>query len=285
MNKNGWESFYANLGSAVSGSGANKSFRLTLHFRAPIIGPDTEPFDTYRARPQHIRIPRIGGESDDVVVQQLKTAIWLPNDYALVGQPDKFVRGYESWLANSWPLRLIRRSGHKQLDQWIGTKNTGLVDFPREGHSYIYTSLGRTDDITVTWWDMPFWVWIISGAIFLIGFVLRKTPWENKLTIILIVAFIGVLYALRDQETVMQSLYAGSYGIVAVLILWIIYALRGRLNSPAAGTSGSSGGTTPPPPPPRAPEPPRKPVPAAAIAVSPPPGAVDQMNKLMGGGK
>ncbi len=277
VNTDGWESFYVNLGTAVSGSGANKAFRLTLHFRKAVTGPQTEPFADANGGRLLIRIPRIGENTDKVVVQQLKTAVWVPRDFALVGQPDKFVRDYESWIANSWPLRLVRRSGRERLDDWIGSKNTGMVDFPREGHSYVYTSLGSTDRLSVRWWNMPFSVWVISGAIFLVGFVLRKTPWENKLTVVLIVAFVAVLYALRDQETVMQALYAGSYGIVAVLILWIIYSLRGRLNAPPP--TGSSE-TTPPPTPP-----PTEPVPSTAVAVSPPPGAIDSMTKMMGGDK
>ena len=284
VNTNGWESFYANFGTAVSGAGANKSFVLTIQFRAAIAGADSEPFSDYRGS-QRIRIPRIGGEGSAVVVQELRTAVWVPKDYALVGQPDKFARNYESWFANSWPLRLVRDSGRRQLDDWIGSKNSGMVDFPRKGHSYIYTSMGRTDDLNVQWWNMPFSVWVISGAIFLVGFVLRKTPWENKLTFILIVAFVAVLYALKDQETVMQSLFAGSYGLMAVLILWTIYALRRPADSSPTKPGGSSRGSSPPPPDsdPTPPTPKPGPTPAAAIAVSPPPGAIDSMNKMMGG--
>ncbi|MFK7821820.1 MAG: hypothetical protein AB8G99_24185, partial [Planctomycetaceae bacterium] len=277
VNTNGWESFYANFGTAVSGAGANQSFLLAIQFRASVAGTDEEPFNDYRGS-QLIRIPRIGGEEASVVVQELRTAVWVPKDYALVGQPAKFTRNHESWLANSWPLRLVRTDGRKQLDEWVGSKSSGMVDFPRKGHSYVYTSMGRTDELNVRWWNMPFSVWIISGAIFLIGFVLRKTPWENKLTFILIFAFVAVLYALQDQETVMQSLYAGAYGIVAVLILWTIYALR-RPDK----TDAPSGGSPPPPPSdPTPPQPEPTPVPAAAVAVSQPPGVVDSTNKKMG---
>lgn len=275
LNTDGWESFYANLGTAISGTGANKAFRLTLHFRAAVTGPDTHPFEDYRGS-QRIRIPKIGEDGGNVVVQQLRTAVWIPKDYALVGQPARYVREYESWIANSWPLRLVRRSGKQRLDEWIGSSNAGMVDFPRKGHSYVYSSLGRADDLTVRWWNMPFSVWVISGAIFLVGFVVRKTPWENKLTILLLAAFVAVLYALIDRETVMQSLYAGSYGIITVLILWIIYGLRGHLNAPP----GSSGTTAAPPPTDPNPTPTAG---AASVAVSPPPGAIESVKKMMGG--
>ena len=273
-----WESFYANLGTAVSGSGANKSFTLTLHFRAAVADEGFDPFEGYGGS-QTIRIPRVGGEDDAVVTQQLRTAIWVPKDYALIGQPDKFVRDYESWLANSWPLRVFRRSGRKELDSWIGSEQSGMVDFPRKGHSYVYSSMGQVDRLTVRWWNMPFNVWIISGSIFLVGFVLRRTPWENKLTVVLIVAFVAVLYSLKDQETVMQSLYAGAYGLIAVLILWVIYALR----RPEGTGSTGSGSSPPPPSDPPPPEPAPTPVPASAVAVSPPPGSMDSVKKMMGG--
>ncbi len=225
--RDGWQSFYANIGTALSGSHDNTSFTLTLHFRAPVTPRGSEPFAEYRGN-QQLRLPRVGGDSKSVVTQELKVAVWVPTDYALVGHPQKFVREYESFFATAWPVRLVRKSGHEDLDQWLGDKNAGLVDFPREGHSYVYSSLGKSDVITVRWWDMRFTVWVISGAIFLIGFVLRKTPWENKLTIVLLAAFVGVLYALIDRETVMQSAWAGMYGLVAVALLWLIYAFPNR---------------------------------------------------------
>jgi len=257
-----WDAFYVNLGSSGSGSGAN-TFRLSLQFRAPLPDQRSDPFDAYGGT-QRMQLPRVGGGDSEVVVRQLRTALWVPKQFALIGQPANFVRQYESAFANSWPLRLSRASGSEQLDSWIGGNSTGAVDFPREGHSYVYSSLGAAQEITVRWWNMPFSVWIISGAVFLIGLVLRNTAWENKLTIVLIAALAAVLYALLDRETVMQSAFAASYGLLAVLILWTIYGLRNTVKSdePAAG------GSSPPPP---ASEPPSPPSPPDAPVEPPPP--------------
>lgn len=276
---NEWDSFFANVGTAISGGAADQAFLLTLHFRAGVPNADPDPFEGYRGS-QRLVLPRIGGASSGVVVQQLRTVIWVPRDFALIGHPEQFVRENESVFDNAWPLRLTRPDGAAQLESWLNHPAAGVTDFPREGHSYVYASLGSPEDITVRWWNMPFSVWVISGAVFLIGFVLRKTPWENKLTVLLVTAFASVLYGLEDLETVMQSLYAGVYGLIAVAILWVLYAV-GRSKPPAAQPpdSPSQNGSNEPPAPPS----PQPPPPAPAVV--PPPGAIDAAKKMAQGGQ
>ena len=156
-----------------------------------------------------------------------------------------------------------------------------IRDSPRDGHGYLYSSLGARKSVDLTWWDLPKWIWGVSGIVFLVGFVLRRTSWENKLTMTLLAAFLLAMYALVDREMAVHILAAAIYGMVAVAALWLISGLLGWARNwtttappdPFVSLSGT-GETT---------------ATTSGIAgmapVVPPPGVFEEVERMMKGGK
>jgi hypothetical protein len=107
------------------------------------------------------------------------------------------------------------------------------------------------------WWHLPFYTWIVSGALVLIAVVLRNTSWENKLTLILLGGFLAAVYALRDADLVAHGIGVASYGLVVMAALWLVQALFRRTDR-----GGASGGGSPPNP---------------TAPVIPPPGVFDSV--------
>ena len=59
-----------------------------------------------------------------------------------------------------------------------------------------------------------------------IAIILAYTSWENRLSIILLVAFATAMYALYDPDQVLNGLSAARWGILAMLVYWFIHALN-----------------------------------------------------------
>ena len=143
----------------------------------------------------------------------------------------------------------VSRLEQFNLDQWIGQQTDGLVDFPQEGRGHLYTALGAEDSIEVDWWDLEFLVWVLSGSLLVVGWILRTTSWENKLTVILLLGFAAGLYALADMDVVIQALIAARFGLTAALLIWLIHGLFGQRSVVAAPVrSGQPAPAVVPPP-------------------------------------
>ena len=220
----GWAAFFVNVARNKT---ADQPFFLTLQFRARIVPDADRPFAGNGGR-QLLRLPRIGnGTAGAVALQQLRVAIWTPEDYALVGSPQGFnLTNLPRWGGLMAGLQTSRLDQF-DLDRWVGQQTDGLVDFPQEGRGHLYTALGASDSIEVDWWDLEFLVWVLSGSLLLVGWILRTTSWENKLTIMLLFGFAAGLYALADMDVVVQALIAARFGLTAALLIWLIHGLFG----------------------------------------------------------
>jgi hypothetical protein len=202
----GWESYFVNI--ARPGN-SDQPFSLTLQFQLSL-----SAFEANAGSIQ-LKMPRIGGSGAvGVALQQLRVAVWLPDEFALVGTPDKFVR----------------EKGHVNLEEWIGTSASGLFDFPTEGRQYIYSSLGDAERLGVGWWRIRFVTWVVSGALVIVALVLRKTSWENKLSIVVVGAFVLAVIGTSDLDRVQQILLVAQYGLIALLAIWLVHALAGGRN-------------------------------------------------------
>ncbi len=223
---NGWELRYVNVARTKN---SNEEFWLTFHLRTK-----TTAFAS-SAGLLNLQFPRIGNHHNgNVVQQQLRTVIWMPDDITLIRRSSRFSRD-----------ELIRHRLPKQvnavLEEWIGGGAGGMVEFPSQGKPYAFSTLGAKDSVQFSWWNTVFYTWFISGTLVVVGFVLRRTSWENKLGILLLVAFVAALYALKDVETVMQTFKAAQYGLIVMLGIWMIHALFGRRLQPAvAGVATSA---------------------------------------------
>ena len=176
-----------------------------------------------------LAFPRLGGVAQQghaaVAVQQLRTAVWVPKEFALVGTPKDFTPEQPTHfelLAGA----VGSATSTSQLDSWFGDTSSGLFAFTPAGRAYVYSRLGTSDGIDVSYWRTSKVTWWISGTLFVIAVVLARTSWENRLTILLSVAFVGALYALQDEDKVLNGLAAARWGILAMLAYWFIHALN-----------------------------------------------------------
>lgn len=215
----GWTSYFVSVARTKS---SDEPFTLSILFRHRF---DPVPFKNAGGK-LLARLPVIGGDGNaGVAVQQLHTKIWVPPEYSLIGTPKNFS------VQTRTPLRemLLGRSsttfGEPNLDAWIGHDTGGIFDFPTEGKWFQYMNLGGSKQIDVGWWHLPFYTWVVGGALVLIALILRNTSWENKLTLIVIGLFAACAYALKDQDLILHGVQVAAYGLAAMLAIWLIHGL------------------------------------------------------------
>lgn len=222
-----WDAYFIDVSR---GTQSDDEFLLTLRFRLD----EADPLEGAGGR-LRIDLPRIGGERvGTVVVQQSRLTVWVPDDFALVNAPEGLTSRTRIFPRGWWfgPLETsVSGSGSyhsaiaKDNDQWISDTAGGGSGFPTEGHAYLYAGVGLPAAPSMVWWNMPFYTWIISGALVLIALVLRNTGWENKLGIVVLVAVAAALFAQWDAPVVAHALFAARYGIAALAALWIVHGL------------------------------------------------------------
>jgi hypothetical protein len=185
-----------------------------------------------------LAFPRLGGVAQQghaaVAVQQLRVAVWVPKEFAIVGTPKDFTAELPTWL-DLFAGAVGSTSSTSQLESWFGDTSSGLFAFTPAGKAYVYSRLGTGDGIEVSYWRTSRFTWWISGTLFVIGFVLAYTSWENRLTIVLLVLFASAMYALQDEDLVLNALAAARWGILAILGFWFIHALN-RPKQPVPAT-------------------------------------------------
>ncbi len=245
-----WDSFFVNVARSKK---SDELFWLTIQFRAPV-----QEFGGNGGRVD-LRLPKIGDKQQkSVVVGQLRTAVWVPDEFALVGTPTHFVRELPTRMAGLLGGGMVQYADTNDLEQWIELPSTGMFEFPTQGHVYRYSSLGAARTLEITWWKTVFVSWVLSGTVLFVGWVLARTTWQNRLTWILCVAFVSALLALQSPDWVHHGIAAARLGIVAILALWLIFALSGpqRLHAKtqAAAPTGRPGPGAEAVPPPEVPE-------------------------------
>lgn len=282
-----WDAYYVNISREGT---SDEEFLLTFQFRCPIAADGVYPYEG-RGGKQFLRLPKVGDDTGGTVHQQTRVAIWCPKDVSFVGEPRNWtISGRYSW--NFWkPMVSPTAPAEAQtLDNWIGDNGSG-ADFARQGNVTVYRSLGHHGVVKIVWWNRPFLVAILSGALFFAGFILRHTSWENRITLT-IVGCLGVaLWSLKDSSETMQFVSAGSLGLVAVAGIWLAGFFLGHKTEERPEPivmddllPPSDGGPAPPPEPvapltseasPTKSEPPG--------AVTPSPGVSKMIDDLMGG--
>lgn len=215
----GFESFFVNVARSQS---SDEPFSLMFQFR---IGLDS-PFDLNGGR-LSLPLPRLGSVSQHVVVQQQGTVLWLPDEFAIVSTPPNFVRESRMTLLGALLGRPSRRNAGINFESWIGGNDGSMFDFPTEGRATSFSSLGGNTELEVVWWRTKFYTWILSGTLLILAWVLKRTSWENKLGIVLLVAFAAGAYGLTNPEGVLQGLTCARWGLLAMLAIWLIHAVFG----------------------------------------------------------
>lgn len=247
-----YESHFVNIARTKP---SDQAFSLAVMYRLKL---DPRPFEQ-RGGDLHLRLPKLEGPSaGGVAVQQLRVAVWVPDEYALVGTPKNFTLEHRPPLCKFF-VGHRGGGGSNDLEQWIGSEAGGVFDFPTEGRRHVYSSLGDHRILEVGWWHLPFYTWIVSGALVIVALVLRKTSCDNKLTIVFLGAFAAAAYALAHQDVVLHGLAVASYGLIIGAALWLVEGLRQRAVMKSAE----------PPPPPVVPPPAPPPVDLGSPSAAP----------------
>jgi hypothetical protein len=262
----GWDSYFVNV--ARTGS-SDDLFSLTLQMMTPV--DVRAPFEGWGGK-LLLRLPQVGGiGSSGVVVQQLQTVVWTPEDYNLLGDTEGFTHETKLRIADALAIRRNDYFDSFDADAWVGVPTAGFIDFPTEGNRFRYSSLGSRDSILLTWASQPSYTWLCSGALILIAILLRGLCWDTKLLLILIAAFAALLFGLSSPGWSAELISAARFGIYALLGIWVLHTVF-------SWKSGSgSGSADPDESPPAGP-----PVGAALAVVIPPPGVFDDLRKQFG---
>ncbi len=234
----GWDPYYVNISRETS---SDTAFLLTLQFRTPISEDERLPYDG-RGSIQILRLPLVGTDDGSTVIQQTRLALWAPADTSFIGNPDHWTQ-YGRALFNVFRPDESPSSVYEattNLNHWIGGGDSG--DFATQGNASVYRSVGRHDVIEVSWWNRPFLFWIISGTLVVVGFILKATPWENRITLLLLAAFAVAMWSIRDGYAAMQFISAALPGLGTVGVMWIIGLILGRRPSEGSTPGGSPGG-------------------------------------------
>ncbi|QDU38171.1 hypothetical protein Mal4_24940 [Maioricimonas rarisocia] len=233
---------------------SDEEFTLTFQF---LWGVSDPPFQsTYGRGGLHLPLPEIGGRETSVAVQQLRVLVWVPETFALVGEPDHFRLDREPRL---FSLFMGAPAGSPKVDPdtWIGGETGVPLSLPTDGRvQYSYHSLGSRPAIDVTWWSRARMAGTLSVGLALIGIILLATSWANKLSFLLLLGLAAALMGLWDSHMLAHGLAAARYGLAFVLALWLIHALFGARRAtaaaaatptPPAGTSTTQAAVIPPP--------------------------------------
>ena len=277
-----WEAYYVNVSRD---STSDQEFLLTLQFRGAIVDQDIRPYEG-RGGLQTLRLPVIGESGGSTVVQQLKVALWAPEDVAFLGDPDLWTQVGAVPPSITNPLKTMSAiaAATTELNEWIDPQRVASGDFPTQGSAAVFRAVGRQPEIIVTWWSRPFLFWMISGTLVIVGLVLRRTSWENRITIVLLALFVVALMSLSGNNATPQFVAMAWPGLIVVAAIWLTGLLIGQRNGNGSNGVAPSAQTKPPASPP--------PTPMNANGGSLPVGTVapapeikQMMDDLMGGGR
>ena len=266
METEGWDSYFINV--ARPGS-SDDLFSLTLQMMTPV--DVRAPFDGWGGK-LLLRLPQVGGiENSGVVVQQLQTVVWTPEDFNLLGDTDGFTHETKLKVADALAIRRQGYFDYFDADEWVGVPAAGFIDFPTEGNRFRYSSLGSRDSILLTWASQSNYTWLASGALLLIAILLRGLSWDTKLLLILIAAFAAILFGLSSPGWSAEVISAARFGIYALFGIWVLHTVFSWKSGAAAKPEVPDDG---PPPGPG--------VGASLPVVIPPPGVFDDLRKQFG---
>lgn len=258
---------------------SDQKFLLSFQLQCPITGPDHFPYEGQGGK-QLLRIPGIGDSTGSTVIQETRVGIWTPADVSIVGKPDNWTPlGRQVWSLFQPLKSTTTANANALLSEWIGA-DSSTSDFAHQGNSTVFRALGNDTVIEASWWNRPFLVAVISGALICIGLVLRHSSWENRITLILLALVAVSIWHLYDANAASQLISAGSIGLLGVAGIWATSLFLGRTepaprkksDTPEANSAGGDRQDSSPDQPG---EPPG--------TVTPAPGVTEIMDDLMGG--
>jgi hypothetical protein len=213
-----WTSHLIDVGRRQSSS---EEFTLVVQFQMPV---KPAPFQVPLGR-LRLNLPRVlNANGTAAVVQQLRTVIWIPDGQTLVGDAENFARQTTTRLTGPGPRGVSSRVDVNELEAWVGVGAPGGFGFPTQGHAYRFDGVGAVEQIEIAAMSMPFATWVLSVPLLLIGFVLLRTNWHNRLNLVLLLLFAGMVAAVSWGDAAWHALLAARYGLAGVAVIWLIHA-------------------------------------------------------------
>ncbi|WP_144996964.1 hypothetical protein [Polystyrenella longa] len=241
--KEGHDSYYLNV-SRMTASDAD--FYVSIQF----IWEMTEvPFSTAGGK-LLLPLPMFDDQGSGALVQQTRVGIWVPREYSLLGEPDRFTRSRS--IPFTFTFFNVRTPFSQKMSTWMGLPENQEIELPQTGNGFYYNSLEQVNRIELTWWQNSFYSWIISITVAIIGFVLLRTSWNNRITILLCAVLLMALCLLNYGDWVMFTLFAGRFGLLFLAMLWLFKTWQFYQTStteqivpldPVVATSSASGET------------------------------------------
>ncbi|MDA1229212.1 MAG: hypothetical protein O2856_00430 [Planctomycetota bacterium] len=282
-----WEAYYVNISRDWT---SDQEFLLTLQFRCPIANKNVRPYSG-RGSLQTLHLPVVGESGGSTVVQQVKVVLWAPEEIAFLGDPDLWTQEGAVPSSVTSPLKSPSAvAAASSINEWIDPDRVASGDFPTQGSASVYRAVGRQSEIQVTWWSRAFLFWMISGTLVVIGLILRRTSWENRITLALLALFAVAMFSLSGDNATPQYLAMAWPGILVVGGIWLTGLLIGQKNGDGNHESHENDAVTPPQPPKDPPSAPRTSMNAGGASlplgtVAPAPEVTKMMNDLTGGAK
>lgn len=217
---------------------SDQEFFVNMRFRWQV--PRHLGESQYVRGPLELPLPILGGENSPAAVQQLRVAVWVPRDFALVGEPEHFVLEGRTTLGSAL-FGLTESRPTVDLNRWINDGGSSLSGV-QEGHNqYVYSTLGYEPRIHVIWWNRVWMTWIVSGAIALLALLLGGTSWENKILWLLLAGFAAAMIGFWDSHWLAHALAVSRYGLAFLIGWWLVRGLfhSGRTIQPAPGTAAA----------------------------------------------
>ena len=206
---------------------SDESFLLTLQYRCPIVADSSKRPYSGQGSSQLLRLPQVGDGSGATVVQQVRLAVWAPEEVTFLGAPALWTRDRTSRTSISDLLRNPSdTAAAAALNDWIG--DSGGSEFATQGSVTVFRSTGSESVVELLWWKRWFLLLLISGTLTVVGLLLRRTSWENRISMVLLSAFAAVLLSLRRDSGVSDAVALAVPGAGLVLILWLLSLVLGR---------------------------------------------------------
>jgi hypothetical protein len=226
-----WTSYLINVSRTQP---YDEAFSLVVQFRMPV---KPAPFQVPLGR-LRLNLPQIHNPNGSAaVVQQLRTVVWVPEGIALHGEAEGFTRQTATRLTGIVPGGFASRVDSGSLESWIGITPPGVLEFPTQGHAYRFDSVGTVEQLEVAAADMPFATWVLSLPLLLMGLVLARTTWRNRLNLLLLLVFAVTVAAVAWSDATYHALLAARYGLAGALVLWVIHGVLGYRSREQAGAT------------------------------------------------
>lgn len=216
--------YYVNVSRAGT---SDESFLLTLQYRCPIVADSARRPYSGQGSSQLLRLPQVGDGSGATVVQQVRLAVWAPEEVTFLGAPALWTRDRTSRTSVSELLRNPSdTAAAAALNDWIG--DSGGSEFATQGSVTVFRSTGSEIVVELLWWKRWFLLMLISGTLAVVGLLLRRTTLENRISMVLLSAFAAVLLSLRRDSGVADAVALAAPGAGLVLVLWLLGLVLGR---------------------------------------------------------